>query len=195
MVINYLPLRRARRCASIMAQLGVRTLAELIGRTELLRARRRADAEAAPARSVAAALDSGPCGGRAAVLQRCRATRRSTRASWPSACSTRHARRHRRQERRRVRLRRAATSTARIGARLSGEIARRCTATTAWAMRRSTCGFTGIGRPELRRLERRRPAPVPGRRCQRLRRQGHGRRARSCSSRRASARYRRAATR
>ena len=44
-------------------------------------------------------------------------------------------------------------------------------------------------RPELRRVECRRPAPVSRRRCQRLRRQGHGGRAASCCAIRARARF------
>ena len=58
-----------------------------------------------------------------------------------------------------------------------------------------TVRFTGIVGPELRCVERRRPAPVPRRRCQRLRRQGHGRAASIVLRPSARRALRRAATR
>jgi glutamate synthase domain-containing protein 3 len=67
-----------------------------------------------------------------------------------------------------------------VGAMLSGEVAR-ATATTACPTTRSTCSSTAR-RPELRRLPRARRHARPGRRGQRLRRQGPvGRRASSCA--------------
>ncbi|MCK7577017.1 MAG: hypothetical protein MZV65_15045 [Chromatiales bacterium] len=62
-----------------------------------------------------------------------------------------------------------------IGARLSGEIARR------HGDLGMECAPINIApdrhrRPELRGVEHRRPASIPGRRCQRLCRQGYGRR-------------------
>ena len=62
-----------------------------------------------------------------------------------------------------------------IGARLSGEIAARH-GNLGMSEQAHRAAAQGHRRPELRRVERRRPAHVPGGGCQRLRGQGHGRR-------------------
>ena len=74
----------------------------------------------------------------------------------------------------------ASTTTVRnvnrsIGARVSGEIARHHGACRATG-RHHPSDAERLRRPELRRVECRRPDHGAGRRCQRLRRQGHGRR-------------------
>ncbi len=61
-----------------------------------------------------------------------------------------------------------------IGARVSGEIARRW-GNYAMSDGADRSAAHRLGGPELRRVEHRRPASVSRRRCQRLRRQGHGR--------------------
>ncbi len=142
MVINYLPLRRARKCAMIMATLGVRTLAELIGRVDLLELvegqtpqQRRLDLS--PLLSDSGLAKDAPqfC---SVPTQRAVRQGRARRADARRPCRAAIDG----QQRRRVRNTTCRTSTA-PSARACPARSRAATATTACAMRRSTCDLTG----------------------------------------------------
>ena len=123
MVMNYFRFV-ARECREIMAAMGVRTLAELIGHTELLEILPGETPEAAQARP-AARCSPMPAWSRASRnTASIRATSPSTRACWPNRCCATCARPST--------TRRAASSRMpvsnfhrSIGARISGEIAKR----------------------------------------------------------------------
>ncbi len=102
MVINYFKFV-AQECREIMASMGVRSIAELIGHTELLEDPAGRNLETAQARSVAAAGEFRPGVEQAAILrrsaQRAFRQRRARRAN-----ARRHARRNRREVGRRLLL-------------------------------------------------------------------------------------------
>jgi glutamate synthase (NADPH/NADH) large chain len=170
MVINFFTFV-AEETREWLAKLGVRSLEELIGRTDLL--------DVLPGDTERQGhLDLSPLLGSSHIPadkpQFCEVDKNPPfdRASWPRRWSTWPAG-DRDQAGGEFSLD-ICNCDRSIGARISGEIAR-CTATRAWP-RADHLPLQGHCGPELRRVERRWPEPVPGRRRQRLRRQGHDRR-------------------
>ena len=185
-----LPLRGARKCARSSRAWACAASQDIIGRTEYLR-----DPRGQTPRQRKLDLHADPVARRAwppmrrssarTPVERALRQGRARRAHGAATCC------------RPSRARAAASGSYEvrnynrsIGARLSGEIARRW---GNYGMEDAplTVRLQRQRRAELRCLERRRPAPVSRGRCQRLRRQGHGGRARSCCAIRAAARYRR----
>ena len=172
MVMNYFRFV-AQECRELMAALGVRRMADLIGRTEYLEilpgetSKQRkldltpllSDADLVSDRSHIctqpsnAPFDKGELAERM-LADMLPAITRQSGGEW--AYEVKNFNRS-------------------IGARLSGEIARHW-GNNGMAEAPLVVQAHRLHRPELRRLECGRPASVSRRRCQRLRRQGHGRR-------------------
>ena len=126
MVMNYFTFV-AEETRELMASLGVRNLNDLIGRTDLLDSLGRRYAAPGPPQARRAAGAGRHPRRRAALLHRRHAIPRSTRASWPSRWWP--TRWPRSRPARRVELAYEVRNINRsIGARLSGEIARRTAA-------------------------------------------------------------------
>ena len=171
MVINYFKFV-AQECREIMASMGVRTLAELIGHTELLEILPGETARAAQARLVAGAGQFRAGVEQAAILHRPAQRAFRQGRSWPRRCSPTCRARSPRNPAARFPMR-CSNFHRSIGARISGEIAKRWgnTGMSGAPLDRHS---EGLRRTELRRVERRRTAPASRGRGQRLRGQGHG---------------------
>ncbi len=132
----------AQECREIMAQLGVRGIADLIGHTELLEIQRRARPRGSGgSTSTPTAVDRRARRTTSRSSASMRATRPSTRASWPSGWWTTCARRSSSASGGRFGYEIAQLSTA-PSARASPARSRAAGATTAWRTRRSSCDCT-----------------------------------------------------
>ena len=170
MVINYFRFV-AQECREIMAQLGVKRIADLIGRTELLQivegsTAKQRKLDLSPILSTAGLADDKP--------QYCTDPHNAPfdKGQWPSECSLTCAR---------PSITRAAapSDTKWQLPPLDRRTSVRRNRATLGQLRHGSCAAdrsaARFGRAELRCVECRRTAPVPGRRRERLRRQGHGR--------------------
>ena len=170
MVMNYFRFV-AQEVREILAELGVRSVAELIGKRRAARDRRGAVRAPASARPVTDHLRCGTREGRPAVLHPAleRAVR-SGRAGREDG--QRHAACDRRPHRRPVRICGEELQPLDRRARVGRD---RASLRQLRDGRRAARGAAeGLGRPELRRLERGRARHDARRRRERLRRQGHG---------------------